>query len=203
MGTSLSHSQTLQGTRAGKQKGAGEGECSRGSVKKIYVSDYRKTRHFMPLRLSRGTELALRRALHHPQRPQTGSHIAPYWRNQPRSAAKWTACPSQKTQGTVRKCRLFWVLWKLGALRPVINTKGPGWDPWAQAGLPTSPMVSSSPLDHRNSTAMKEPRGPKCTELQTQCALDPVQKGKPDVSTKGRGRHMRQRNAMLLWAAVR
>lgn len=72
VGRSPSHLQTLQGTRAGKQKGAGEGECSQGS----------------------------------------------YWRNQPRSAAKWTACPSQKMQGTVRKCRLFWVLWKLGALRP-------------------------------------------------------------------------------------
>lgn len=135
VGRSLSHLRTLQGTRAGKQRGAGEGECSRGSVKRIYVSDYRKTGHFISLRPSRVTELALRRALHPPQRPQTGSHIAPYWRNQPRSAAKWTACPSQKTQGTVRKCRLFWVLWKLGALRPVINTKGPVGIPGPRQGL--------------------------------------------------------------------
>lgn len=124
VGTSPSHLRTLQATRAGKQKGAGEGEHSRGSVKKTHVNDYRTTGHFMSLRPSRA-RVGLRRALLPPQRPQTGSHIAPYWRNQPRSAAKWTACPSQKTQGTVRKCRLFWVLWKLGALRPVINTKGP------------------------------------------------------------------------------
>lgn len=143
VGTSPSHLQTLQGTRAGKQIGAGEGECSRGSVKKIYISDYRKPGHFRSLRLSRATELAL----HPPQRPQTGSHIAPYWRNQPRSAAKWTA--SQKTQGTVRKCRLLWVLWKQGALRPVIDTKGPVGIPGPRQifppGLPASPVVASSP----------------------------------------------------------
>lgn len=133
---SLSHLLTLQGTRAGKQKGAGEGEGSQGSVKKVpYVSDYRKTGHFVSLRPGRATELALRRVWHPPQRPQSGSHIAPYWRNQPRSAAKWTACPSQKTQGTVRKCRLLWVLWKLGALRPVINTKGPVGIPGPSQGL--------------------------------------------------------------------
>lgn len=101
VGTSPSHLQTLQGTRAGKQIGAGEGECSRGS----------------------------------------------YWRNQPRSAAKWTA--SQKTQGTVRKCRLLWVLWKQGALRPVIDTKGPVGIPGPRQifppGLPASPVVASSP----------------------------------------------------------
>lgn len=70
MGSSLSHLLTLQETRAGKQKGADEGECSQGSVKKIpLVSDNRKTGHFVSLRLSRATELALRRAW--PPSPKT------------------------------------------------------------------------------------------------------------------------------------
>lgn len=137
---------TLQGTRAGKQKGADEGECSQGSVKKTpFVSDNRKTGHWS-LRPSRAKELAPRKAWHPPHRTPD---IAPYWRNQPRSAAKWTACPSQKTQGAVRKCRLFWVLWKLGPLRPVINTKGSVGILGHRQGLLflPAPMVASSPLD--------------------------------------------------------
>lgn len=71
--------------------------------------------------------------------------------------------------------------------------KRPCWDPWAQAGsgLPTSPVVASAPLDHRNSTAMKEPWGPEMYGATNTVRVGPVQKGKSDASARGRVCHMR------------
>lgn len=142
---SLSHLQTLQGTRAGKQKGAGEGECSRGSVKKIYVSDYRKTCHFMPLRLSRATELALRGALHPPPKtPDRFPHSTLL--EEPAKVRSQVDCLSfSEDAGDCEEVSSVLGLMEAGGSETCDQYKRPRWDPWAQAGLPTSPNGSKLP----------------------------------------------------------
>lgn len=157
MGRAPSHSLTPRGTRVGKQRGAGEGEHSPGSVERVVcVSDQEKS-HFTSPRLCRVPALSVggrqsRQPLglpkekgpvpttHHPKDPDTGP-TAPYWKSRPRSAASWTACPFRKVQGTGKRCHLFWVLWRPGAQRkPAINERtcwhiwfpghGPSTTPW-------------------------------------------------------------------------
>lgn len=160
MRTALSHLRTLQGTRAEKQKGAGEGECSQGSVKKIYVSNYRKTGHFMSLRLSRARVGSKKGLAPSPKTPDRFPHSTLL--EEPAKVRSQVDCLSfSEDAGDCEEVSSVLGLIEAGGSETCDQYKRPCWDPWAQAGLPTSPMIASSPLDHHNSTAMKEPRGPK------------------------------------------
>lgn len=102
-GRALCHLWKLQGTRVGRQRGAGEGEHSPGSVgQEAPVSEAGVTvpaAHVHPL-----------------QAPHPLPCTEPCWRGWPESAASQTACPFQKTWGAGRGCHLFF-LWRLGARR--------------------------------------------------------------------------------------
>lgn len=151
---------TLQETRAGKQKGAGEGECNQGSVRKIYVSVYRKTDHFISLRPSRVTELAKKGLAPSPKTPDRFPHSTLL--EEPAKVRNQVDCLSfSEDAGDCEEVSSVLGLMEAGGSETCDQYKRPCWDPWAQAGsgLPTSSVVASSPLDHRNSAAMKEPQG--------------------------------------------
>lgn len=105
VGRALCHSQKPQGTRVGRQRGAGEGGCSPGSVGREAPSEA-------------GPQAAPR------ARPARPGHTAPCWRSRPESAASQTACPSRRVWGAGRGHRLLF-LRRPGARRPVSNTEVP------------------------------------------------------------------------------
>lgn len=105
VGRALCHSQKPQGTRVGRQRGAGEGGCSPGSVGREAPSEA-------------GPQAAPR------ARPARPGHTAPCWRSRPESAASQTACPSRRVWGAGRGRRLLF-LRRPGARRPVSNTEVP------------------------------------------------------------------------------
>lgn len=164
MGRSLSHLLTLQGTRAGKQKGAGEGERSQGSVKRVpYVSDYRETGHFVSLRPGRARVGSKKGLIPSPKTPDRFPHSTLL--EEPAKVRSQVDCLSfSEDAGDCEEVSSALGLMEAGGSETCDQHKRPCWDPWAQAGssLPTRSMAASSPLDHHNSyEAMKEPHVPR------------------------------------------
>lgn len=147
VGRSLSRSLTLQGTRAGKQKGAGEGGRSQGSVKKVpCVSDYRKTGHLCPeTRMSHrvGYKKGLAPS---PKIPDRFPHSTLL--EEPAKVRSQVDCLSfSEDAGDCEEVSSALGLMEAGGSETCDQHKRPCWDPWAQAGssLLTSSMVASSP----------------------------------------------------------